>query len=251
MMLKDRIAIVTGGGSGIGRAIALRFAQEGASVVVAGRTLEKVEKTAREVEKIGTGSLALRADVSISSDVAQMVKATVDRFGRIDILVNNAGTIVRKNFFEYTEEDWDRVMDVNLKSVFLCCKQVVPVMLKQDKGKIVNIASTSGQIGFRVVYGASKAGVINFTASLALELAPHKINVNAISPGTIDTPLVAALKASPEMQESVLRCIPYGRLGRPEDIASAALFLASDESDYMVGSVVVIDGGLFTTFNCY
>src|SRR4030067_2596609 len=165
MMLENKVAIVTEGGSGIGQAIALRFAREGANIVVAGRTLEKVKETVKKAEEIGARSLALKADVSVSADVAHMVETTVDKFGRIDILVNNAGIIIRKRFLDHTEEDWDKVMDINLKSVFLCCKQVVPVMMKQGNGKIVNIASTAGQIGFRerVAYGASKAGVINLT----------------------------------------------------------------------------------------
>lgn len=252
MMLKNKVAIVTGGGSGIGRAIALRLAREGADIVVVDVKEELAEKTAEDTEKSGIRSLALKTDVSISADVDQMVKTAVKKFGRIDILVNNAGIIVRKNLFDHTEEDWDKVLNINLKSVFLCCKQVVPLMMKQGKGKIINIASGAGHIGMRRgVYGASKAGVINLTASMALELAPYKINVNAISPGTVETSMSAAVRASAEMEEKIVKCIPYGRLGRPEDIASAVVFLASEESDYMVGGVVNVDGGLVTTFNCY
>lgn len=254
MVLKDKVAIVTGAGSGIGKAIALRFAREGASVVVAGRTLAKVEQTAQEMEEIGARSLALRADVSVAADVADMVKRTIDELGGIDILVNNAGIVVVKNFSELTEEDWDKTMAIDLKGPFLCCKQVVPVMMAGGKGKIINIASTSGHIGFRVCYGAAKAGLINFTFSLARELAPYKINVNAISPGRIQTPLITAPGAPPQSQpteERALKCIPYGRLGQPEDIASAATFLASDESEYIVGSVIVVDGGWLNTFNCF
>ena len=251
-MLKNRVAIVTGGGSGIGRAIALRFAREGADIVVADMKEEQGEKTAKDAKKIGGRSLALKTDVSVSSDVARMVKTTVDNFGRIDILVNCAGIIIRKDLFDHTEEDWDKTMNVNVKGIFLCCREVVPVMRKQGKGKIVNIASTFGQIGTRRgVYGPSKAAVINLTASMALDLAPYKINVNAVAPGIAETPMSAAVTASPEMEERVLRCIPYGRLGQPEDIAAAVLFLASDESDYMVGSLVVVDGGLHTTYSCY
>lgn len=253
MILKDKVAIITGGGSGIGKAIALRFAREGANVVVAGRTLAKVEQTAQEIEEIGTKSLALRADVSVVADVAYMVKSTVDKFRGVDILVNNAGIMVTKNFFELTEEDWDKTMAIDLKGAFLCCKQVVPVMIARGKGKIINIASTSGHIGFRVCYGAAKAGLINFTFSLARELAPYKINVNAISPGRIQTSLITASETSPNKtfqpaEECAISRIPYGRLGQPEDMASAALFLASDESDYVVGSVIVVDGGLLNTF---
>lgn len=254
MILKDKVAIITGGGSGIGKAIALRFAREGASVVVAGRTVAKVEQTAQEIEEIGTKSLALRTDVSVAADVAYMVKKTTDEFGGIDILVNNAGIVIPKNLFELTEEDWDKTMAIDLKGPFLCCKQVAPVMIERGQGKIVNIASSAAHIGFRVCYGAAKAGLINLTFSLARELAPYKINVNAISPGRIQTPLIAAPDAPPQSQpteEQALKCIPYGRLGQPEDIASAAAFLASDESEYMVGSVILVDGGWLNTFNCF
>lgn len=251
-ILEHKVAIITGGGSGIGRAIATRFAREGADIVIAGRTLKNLEETKTKVKDIGVKCLAIRVDVSISADVAQIVRTTMNQFGKIDILVNNAGIIIRKSFLEHTEDDWNKVMDTNLKSVFLCCKYVVPEMLKQDKGKIINIASGAGLIGFkRIAYGSSKAGVINFTASLGLELAPHHINVNAICPGIIDTDMISALRATPDIERKVISSIPYGRLGRPDEIASAATFLASDNSDFMVGTYMIIDGGQITTFSGY
>jgi len=247
-ILKNKVAIITGGGSGIGKAIAQRFALEGADCVVVGRTFEKVRQTAEDIETIGGRSLALRSDVSVSADVARMVKEVINKFGRVDILVNSAGIIIRKRTFDYTEEDWDQTLNMNLKSVFLCCKEVVPVMLRQGNGKIVSIASIAGQVGLPRAggaYGASKAGIINLTAHMASELAPYKINVNAVSPGTIQTPMNAdTILETPEKRQKIIEHIPYGRLGQPEDIASAVLFLASDQSEFVTGTVIAVDGGV-------
>jgi NAD(P)-dependent dehydrogenase (short-subunit alcohol dehydrogenase family) len=155
--------------------------------------------------------------------------------------------IIRKTTFDYTEEDWDQTLNVNLKSVFLCCKEVVPFMLRQGRGKIVNIASVAGHVGLPRTggaYGVSKAGIINLTAHMAAELASSKINVNAVSPGTIQTPMTApTILETPEKRQKIIERIPYGRLGEPDDIASAALFLASDQSDFVSGTVMVVDGG--------
>jgi NAD(P)-dependent dehydrogenase (short-subunit alcohol dehydrogenase family) len=181
-----------------------------------------------------------------------MINASVETFGRIDILVNNAGIVTRKLFLEHTEEDWDRVMNTNAKGVFLCSRDAARVMKAQGKGKIVNIGSTFGQIGTRRgAYGPSKAAVLNLTAAMALELAPYRINVNAVSPGRIRTPMSAGLKASKEELERILGCIPLGRLGEPADVACAVTYLASDQSDYLVGSVIVVDGGMTTTFGVF
>lgn len=247
--LDGKVALVTGARRGVGKGIALKFAKAGANVAMCDLNLPDLEKVAEEIQALGRSSLPIQADTSVKADVERMVEKILKEFGTINILVNNAGIIIRKDLFDHTEEDWDKTMNVNLKSVFLCCKQVVPVMIKQGKGKIINIASGVGQIGMRRgVYGASKAGVINLTASMALELAPYKINVNAISPGIVETPMSAPIRELPGMKDKMLSRIPYGRLAQPEDIASAALFLASDESDYIVGSLVMVDGGLLTTF---
>jgi NAD(P)-dependent dehydrogenase (short-subunit alcohol dehydrogenase family) len=248
--LENRVAIITGAGLGIGKAIAIRFAREGADIVTVGRTLETIQTTAEEAEQFGVRSLAVKADISVSTDVANIVKASLDKFGRVDILVNNASKLVRKNLVETTEEEWDEVMDTNLKGVFLCCKEVALVMMKQGKGKIINIAAVTGQIGVRNrdCYGASKAGLINLTNTMALELAPYNINVNAISPGWIETHLATPVTTTPEIADTIRRSIPSGRVGQPEEVASAAVFLASDESDYIQGSTIVVDGGLLNTF---
>lgn len=248
MRLEGKIAIVTGAASGIGRGIALRFAKEGVNVVVADVNLDGAKEVAKEIEKLGRKALALKVDVSSSGDVDQMVKTTIEKFGKLDILVNNAGVIVMKPIVDMTEDDWDRVLDVNLKGVFLCTKRAVPEMLKQGKGKIINITSVAGQVGYAnsSAYCASKGGIINLTRELALELSPKKINVNAIGPGVIETAMTKSFLQDPEMRKMLLGMTPYGRVGQPADIAAAAVFLASDESDFVNGATLFVDGGWLT-----
>ena len=184
--------------------------------------------------------------------MGEAVDGILNRFGRIDVLVNNAGIMIRKGFFEYTESDWDRMISVNLKSAFMLSQRVAPSMVKAGRGKIINIVSGAGMTGLaRGAYGPSKAGLVNLTASMGLELAPHGINVNAISPGPTTTPMLEAVTASREMTDNLLRTIPLGRLGAPADVAGPAAFLASSDSDYMVGSVLIADGGQMTTFSPY
>ena len=189
--LENKVALITGGGSGIGRAIALAFAREDADVCIADMNLAKAQQTAREVEQIGGKILAIQIDVANISDLDKMVDAVVTRFGKIDILVNAAGILLRIPALNITETDWDAVMNVNLKGLFFATQRVLPVMLKQGKGKIINIASTLGAVGSqdRAIYCAAKGGVINLTRALAVELAPKKINVNAIGPGLTATSL--------------------------------------------------------------
>lgn len=177
-----------------------------------------------------------------------MVTETINKFGKIDILVNNAGIFIQKPLVETTEADWDKVLDVNLKGTFLCAKRTVQEMLKQGKGKIINIASVAGQVGYAdsSAYCASKGGVINLTRELALELAPKNINVNAIGPGSIETPMTREMLADPAIKQMLLGATPFGRVGQPEDIANAALFLASDESDFVNGITLFVDGGWLT-----
>jgi 3-oxoacyl-[acyl-carrier protein] reductase len=243
MKLKDKVAIITGAGQGIGKEIALTFAKEGAKVVVTDIT-GKEKEVAEEIKKMGREAIAVKVDVSKMEDAKRMAEEALKAFGRIDILVNNAGIYPFKPFVEMTESDWDKVINVNLKGTFNCTRAVVETMIKQKYGKIINITSIAGTVvGFPQLthYCASKAGITGFTRALALELAPYGINVNAIAPGPIETPGTQTL--GKEAYENFKKAIPIGRWGKPEDIASLAVFLASDESSNITGQVIVSDGG--------
>lgn len=243
-VLDSKIALVTGAGRGIGKEISLTFAREGADVVCLDLDLESASSTAKEIEELGRRSMALRCDVSDLSEVESALKSALDKFGRIDILVNNAG-ITRDNLLlRMSEEEWDMVLKVNLKGAFNCCKVIVKHMMKQRSGKIINIASIIGLMGNvgQTNYAASKGGLIAFTKSLAKELAPRNINVNAIAPGFIRTAMTEALPE--EVKEQMLKNIPLARFGEPSDVANVALFLASPLSDYITGQVLVVDGGM-------
>jgi 3-oxoacyl-[acyl-carrier protein] reductase len=244
--LKGKVAIVTGASRGIGRAIAKKLAEEGARVVVNYNSSSKeAEDLQREITESGGEALLFKADVSISRDVQSMVEATIAKFGRVDILVNNAGIIFRKRILESTEEEWDRTLDVNLKSVYLCSKAVAPIMIGQKRGKIVNISSISGvnspPSAVEVPdYTASKAGVIGLTRALAVDLAPT-INVNVVCPGAIETDMLAQM--SEQARSGRMAETPLTRFGRPEEIAAAVLYLASDDSDFVTGETLVVSGG--------
>lgn len=246
MRLKGKVAIVTGGGTGIGKAIALEFAKEGGKVAVTGRRLKKLQEVVDEIKKMGGEGIAITADVSNPADVDRMVRMTVDTFKRLDILVNCAGILISSDLAHHTEKIWDDTIDINLKGSFLCIQRAVPEMLKQGKGKIINIASIAGQIGFpnSVAYCASKGGIMGMTKALAMELASLKINVNDIAPGDVETPLNEHLLRDPEYLRGRVENTPYGRVGKVSDIAPAAVYLASDESDFVNGITLTIDGGL-------
>lgn len=251
MKLDNKTAIVTGARRGIGRAIALALAKEGANVVVSDISQEDCQTVVTEIEGLGRKGLALKCNVTSRAEVEDMVRRTVAEFGKVDILVNNAGIISFKPFLELTDEDWDNTLNVNLKGQFLCARTVAKEMAKNKWGRIINIASISSGgcgIAFPLIahYTASKGGVVALTEALAVELTPQGINVNAICPGAIDTDMVKAVKESGQLEQILLR-IPKGRLGQPEDIANLAVFLASDESDYITGAAIVIDGGWLTT----
>lgn len=244
-MLENKVAIVTGAGRGIGRAIAIAFARYGASVVVnyCG-SKEKAEEVVEQITKDGGKAIAYQADVADLAAVEQMFSFAVKEFGRVDILVNNAG-ITRDNLIlKMTEQEFDTVIDTNLKGVFNCLKQASRLMLKQKSGRIINISSISGVIGNagQVNYSAAKAGVIGMTKSLAKELGSRGITVNAIAPGYINTDMTAVLKE--DLKAKVTEMIPLRRLGEAEDIAETAAFLASDKASYITGQTIQVDGGL-------
>lgn len=244
MGLKGKVAIVTGGAQGIGKSIATRLAQAGANVVIADVMEEVAKSTAQEISQKGNESISIRVDVSSLSSVEEMVKKTLDKFGRIDILINNAGITRDGLVMRMKEEDWDLVLDINLKGAFNCIKTVSPIMMKQKSGKIVNIASIVGIIGNigQANYSASKAGLIALTKTCARELASRRINVNAVAPGFIQTSMTERLPA--QVREKLSSQIPLGEIGKPEDVASAVLFLVSEEASYITGEVIRVDGGM-------
>jgi 3-oxoacyl-[acyl-carrier protein] reductase len=244
MKLKDRVAIITGSGRGIGKETALLFAEEGAKVVITD-IIDEIYEVVEEIREKKQTALAIKADVTKIEDVANMVNKTVNEFGGVDILVNNAGINRPFKLEEMSEKDFDEIMAVNLKGVYNCCKAVIPIMVKQRRGKIVNISSISGVvIGMRAAhYSASKAGVLGLTRTLAVWLAEYGINVNAVCPGIIETEMNVLMLGRKGLMEQVAN-IPLRRLGRPRDIANTILFLASDDSDYITGQYIVVDGGL-------
>lgn len=246
--LKDKVAIITGARRGMGRTHAIILAEAGAKVLVADISLEDCEKVAEEIKKNKGEAIAVKCDVSKKEEVDDMIKAAIDKWGRVDILVNNAGVCQFKPFLELTEEEWDRTIDINLKGYFLCSQAAGREMAKQKSGAIVNIASIAmGQVGVGFAtlahYSASKGGIIGMTETMAIELGPYNIRVNAIAPGAIETPMIDSVKQDPKAMEGILARVPLHRVGKPEEVSNLVLFLASDASSYMTGSTVVIDGG--------
>ena len=241
MLLKNKIAIVTGSGRGIGQGIAIALAKEGCNVVVSDLNEKDCANTSKEVEKLGAKSLIVKCDVSSKSDVENLVKSAVKKFGKLDILVNNAGIFPFVPFIQMSEGDWDKVLNVNLKSVFICSQSAAKEM--KNGGKIISISSIAAFVGFEGLahYCASKGGINAMTRTIALELAPQKINVNAIAPGAIDTP--GAKMVDENQIKQIEAVIPWKRRGLPEDIANAVVFLASDKSDYITGQTIIVDGG--------
>ncbi len=233
MKLKDKVAIVTGGGRGIGRAIALVFAREGARIVIAARSVGEIQKVAQEVQELKQDALAIQADVTKEEDVAQLVKQTLKQFQTIDILVNNAGlNLPKRNVVDLSLNEWEQVLSVNLTGPFLTTKAVLPIMMERRRGKIINISSRGGRLGAagRAPYRASKAALINFTETVGAEARDYGIDVNAICPGAVDTAMVDEI--------SLGRKTDLGHLMAPDEIAKVALFLASDDSSGICGTAI-------------
>ena len=244
MKLKDKVALITGGARGIGRAIAMAFAGEGADIVVADVNLEIARKTASEIEGLGRKALALEMDVTDYAKVEEGVNKILDKFGKVDILVNNAGITKDNLILRMSQGEWDAVLNVNLKGTFNCIKAVSRPMVKQRGGKIISIASIIGLMGNagQANYAASKAGIIALTKTVAKELASRNINANAVAPGFIQTDMTAKLPE--DVRAKMLELIPLARLGLPQDVANVCLFLASEESGYITGQVITVDGGM-------
>jgi 3-oxoacyl-[acyl-carrier protein] reductase len=244
MKFKDRVAIVTGGARGIGKAIALALIREGAKLATVDVDKAILEAARNEIGKNQQEVIAIPCDITKGVEVRAMVDQVRNAFGRIDILVNNAGIIRRGTIETVTEEDWDRVIEVNLKGTFNCCKAVIEIMKSQKYGKIVNVSSIAGKMGDITSapgYGPSKAGIDALTKTLARQLAQHGINVNAVAPHAIETEMSA--QWSEERRKEIIASIPLGRLGKPEDVANAVLFLTSDEASFITGEILDVNGG--------
>lgn len=244
MNLTGKVALVTGASRGIGRAIALKLAQEGADLIVTATSLERAQKTAEEIALMGRSVLPYKVDVSNSAEVEDLFKALMERFGTLDILVNNAGITRDGLLMRMKDDEWDAVLDTNLKGTFTCTREAIKLMAKAKSGRVVNISSVVGEMGNggQANYCASKAGVIGFTKAVAREYAKRNITVNAITPGFIETDMTGVLSDS--IREELLKQIPVNRFGSPEDIANAVYFLVSDLGRYVTGHVLAVNGGM-------
>ena len=245
MNLKDKVSIVTGGAQGLGKAIAIELARRGSCLAICDVNLEAARKVAEEIMGLGRRALALKIDVSKAGDAQKMTETVIKEFGGIDILINNAGICQVITVEDMTEEDWDRVMNVNLKGVFLCSKAVMGIMKRQRSGRIVNMGSISGKVGGIATganYSVSKAGVICFTKALARELAPYGVTVNAVAPGVIETDMTRGITRGDFTDYG--KSIPLGFIGSVEDVAYAVAFLVADEARYITGEILDVNGGM-------
>lgn len=244
--LKDKVALVTGGSQGLGFEMAKALAEAGANVAVTSRNLEKAEQAAQQIEQASSQkAIGVQVDVTNYTQICRMVEQVIERFGRIDILINNAGINIRKPILEYDEQSWDQVVGTNLKAPFLCAKAVVPHMIEQKKGRIINIASMLGSVGLseRSAYCSSKGGLVQLTKVMALEWAEHGITVNAVSPGPFATELNEVVINNPEANQFFLDHLAIKRWGDPQELTGLIVYLSSDASSFMTGSNILIDGG--------
>ncbi|EKN71672.1 2-deoxy-D-gluconate 3-dehydrogenase [Neobacillus bataviensis LMG 21833] len=243
--LENKVAVITGGNRGLGRAMALALANAGADIVIIGRSEEKNNEVVREIQKFGRKAASFSTDLRDIPAINEMVAEVVSQFGKMDIFINNAGVSHTESAFDLKEEDWDNVMDLNVKSLFFCCQAAGRIMKEQGYGKIINLASVAGAVGEVGIapYTASKAAVINLTRSLALEWVRYGIQVNAIGPSYIETDMNRDELSNPKVRSKIVGKTPMKRLGNPDELSGAAIFLASDASNYMTGQTVYVDGG--------
>lgn len=243
--LKGRVAVITGAGRGIGEEIAIELASSGADIVLLSDIKEELDVVAKKIKRIGRKVLAMQTDVQVSKQVETSINSTINKFGKIDILVNNAGVVIREPFVNLSESSWDKVININLKGAFICSQTVSKFMKLAKKGTIVNMGSITGIMALRNLasYGASKAGLMSLTRTMALELAQYNITVNSIAPGFIMTDLTKELFEKQGDLKKLLEPIPLKRPGKVEDVANAVLFLVSEESNYITGTTLVVDGG--------
>lgn len=244
---KGKVALITGGSRGIGKSCALKLASEGCDLVINYKSdVKSAEETAAKAKQFGVKAVICQADMSKVADIDKLVNFAVQQFGKIDILINSAGIAQIIDYSKITEEDWDNMMELNMKGTFFCCQKVMEVMKKQQGGKIVNLASTAGQMGGFIVgvnYSVSKAGVICMTKSLSKPAIKHNININCVAPGLIDTDMTDAYP--PEMVANMKSGIPIGRLGSADEVADSIVFLASDKASYFVGATLYVNGGTY------
>jgi NAD(P)-dependent dehydrogenase (short-subunit alcohol dehydrogenase family) len=249
MDFKGKVAAVTGASSGIGKSVSELYAREGAAVVLSDINQELGEKTTEEIRQAGGEAIFVRADVSKPSDCENMVKAALDKYGRLDFACNNAGIGGDQNpTADYSIEAWEKAISVNLSGVFYCMKYEIPAMLKSGGGSIINMASILGRVGFAgaVGYVAAKHGVLGLTKNAAMEYAPHGIRVNVIGPGFISTPLIQELEENPEVNNMLISLHPIGRLGKPEEVAELVVWLSSEKASFVTGAYIPVDGGYLT-----
>ncbi len=245
MKLKNNVAIVTGGANGIGKAIALEFAKQGAKVVIC--DIDKVagKEVVNQIERLGYKAIFVKADVTKKNDVQRTIKRTIKDFEKIDVLINNAGIFIQEKISKIKEEEWDNLINTNLKGMYLFISCIAEHMIEHKRGKIISIGSIFGEVGYNntSVYSAANGGIISLTKAVALELAPYRINVNIVSPGIIATKMNEDVLTNPELKKKIISNIPLERIGIPEEIADAVVFLASNRSDFITGHNLIVDGG--------